>query len=121
VDLSQRSQLTGVARLEAMLEHTRTFLAARAVPGIEEAGPASYRRTVRVAGGHRVIELGGSDAAARRLAGSGEAAAAADAHLRGDPLLGPLVARRPGLRVPGTVDGGELAIRATACPSLTER
>ena len=95
-----------------MLEHTRAFLAARAVPGIEEAGPASYRRTVRLADGHRVIELGGADAAARRLAGSGEAAAAADAHLRGDPLLGPLVARRPGLRVPGTVDGGELAIRA---------
>ena len=95
-----------------MLEHTRAFLAARAVPGIEEAGPASYRRTVRLADGHRVIELGGADAAAQRLAGSAEAAAAADAHLRGDPVLGPLVARRPGLRVPGTVDGGELAIRA---------
>jgi AraC family transcriptional regulator of adaptative response / DNA-3-methyladenine glycosylase II len=29
-----------------------------------------------------------------------------------DPLLGPLIAARPGLRVPGTVDGGELAVRA---------
>ena len=95
-----------------MLEHTRAFLAARAVPGIEEPGPASYRRTLRLVEGHRVIELGGTDAAARRLAGSAERAAAADAHLRGDPVLGPLVARRPGLRVPGTVDGGELAIRA---------
>jgi AraC family transcriptional regulator of adaptative response / DNA-3-methyladenine glycosylase II len=48
----------------------------------------------------------------RRLVGSREAAAAADAHLAGDPWLGPLVAALPGLRVPGTVDGGELAIRA---------
>ncbi len=29
-----------------------------------------------------------------------------------DPELAPLVARRPGLRVPGTVDGYELAVRA---------
>ncbi len=36
---------------------------------------------------------------------------AAGAHLAGDALLGPLVARRPGLAVPGTVDGGELALR----------
>jgi AraC family transcriptional regulator, regulatory protein of adaptative response / DNA-3-methyladenine glycosylase II len=48
----------------------------------------------------------------RRLLGSDERAAAADAQLRGDPVLGPLVEQRPGLRVPGTVDGGELAMRA---------
>ena len=48
--------------------------------------------------------------AVRRLAGPDPAAA--DAHLAGDPILGPLVARRPGLRMPGTVDGGELAVRA---------
>ncbi|WP_227423966.1 DNA-3-methyladenine glycosylase 2 family protein [Pengzhenrongella sicca] len=29
-----------------------------------------------------------------------------------DPLLGPLVARRPGLRIPGTTDPFELAVRA---------
>jgi AraC family transcriptional regulator of adaptative response / DNA-3-methyladenine glycosylase II len=29
-----------------------------------------------------------------------------------DPLLAPLVAARPGLRIPGTVDGFELAVRA---------
>jgi AraC family transcriptional regulator, regulatory protein of adaptative response / DNA-3-methyladenine glycosylase II len=54
------------------------------------------------------------DAAARaateRLAGTDPAAA--DAHLSGDRYLGPLIAARPGLRMPGTVDGGELAIRA---------
>jgi len=64
-----------------------------------------YRRTI--AGG-RVIDLG--DPAARPILGANPAAA--DAHLGRDPVLGPLVARRPALRVPGTVDGGELAIRA---------
>ena len=49
-------------------------------------------------------------AVVRRLAGPDPAAA--DAHLAGDRLLGPLVALRPGLRMPGTVDGGELAVRA---------
>ena len=32
-------------------------------------------------------------------------------HLGADPVLGPLVARHPGLRVPGQVDGEETAIR----------
>jgi AraC family transcriptional regulator, regulatory protein of adaptative response / DNA-3-methyladenine glycosylase II len=81
------------------------FLAARAVPGIEEVDDGVYRRTI--AGG-RVIDL--ADPAARPILGADPAAA--DAHLGRDPILGPLVARRPGLRVPGTVDGGELAIRA---------
>jgi AraC family transcriptional regulator of adaptative response / DNA-3-methyladenine glycosylase II len=80
------------------------FLAARAVPGIEEVVDGVYRRTF--AG--RVIDL--DDAAARPILGADPDAA--DAHLGRDPVLGPLVARRPGLRVPGTVDGGELAIRA---------
>ena len=34
------------------------------------------------------------------------------AHLAGDPVLAPLLKRRPGLRVPGAWDGFELAIRA---------
>ena len=35
-----------------------------------------------------------------------------DAHRSRDPLLVPLVARRPGLRAPGGWDGFELAVRA---------
>jgi AraC family transcriptional regulator of adaptative response / DNA-3-methyladenine glycosylase II len=66
-----------------------------------------YRRVVA---GPRVVDL--DDPAARPIHGSAEAAAAADAHFARDPWLGALVAARPGLRVPGTVDGGELAIRA---------
>jgi AraC family transcriptional regulator of adaptative response / DNA-3-methyladenine glycosylase II len=97
------------------------FLAARAVPGVEDASTGVYRRTVRLAHGAAVIELNAvvradprdrdaAERAVRRLAGADPAAA--DAHLARDPLLGPLVARRPGLRMPGTVDGGELAVRA---------
>jgi AraC family transcriptional regulator, regulatory protein of adaptative response / DNA-3-methyladenine glycosylase II len=56
----------------------------------------------------RVIDL--DDPAARPIHGADPAAA--EAHLARDRYLGPLVAARPGLRVPGTVDGGELAIRA---------
>jgi AraC family transcriptional regulator of adaptative response / DNA-3-methyladenine glycosylase II len=33
-------------------------------------------------------------------------------HLSRDPLLAPLVARRPGLRLPGAFDGFEMAVRA---------
>jgi AraC family transcriptional regulator, regulatory protein of adaptative response / DNA-3-methyladenine glycosylase II len=83
------------------------FLAARAVPGIEEVVDGVYRRVVA---GPRVIGL--DDPAARPILGSPDATSAADAALGRDPVLGQAVAARPGLRVPGTVDGGELAIRA---------
>jgi AraC family transcriptional regulator, regulatory protein of adaptative response / DNA-3-methyladenine glycosylase II len=101
---------------------TTRFLAARAVPGIEDATDGTYRRTVALAHGPAVIALDRvlvtadprDDAPARaaiaRLAGADPTPA--DAHLARDPHLGPLVAARPGLRMPGTVDGGELAVRA---------
>jgi AraC family transcriptional regulator of adaptative response / DNA-3-methyladenine glycosylase II len=86
------------------------------VPGIEEA-PGRYRRTVRLPNGPGIVGLVADQvegvaarAAVERLAGADPTAA--DAQLAGDPYLGPLVAARPGLRMPGTVDGGELAIRA---------
>jgi AraC family transcriptional regulator of adaptative response / DNA-3-methyladenine glycosylase II len=106
-----------------------SFLAARAVPGIEEAAAvadgsspaAAFRRTVRLARGPAIVALDhvvaadprdrrAAEAAVRRLAGADPGPA--DANLAADPILGPLVAARPGLRMPGTVDGGELAVRA---------
>jgi AraC family transcriptional regulator, regulatory protein of adaptative response / DNA-3-methyladenine glycosylase II len=84
------------------------FLAARAVPGLEEVAGGVYRRVVACPAAPRVIDL--ADPAARPILGADPAAA--EAHLARDPLLAPLVAARPGLRVPGTVDGAELAIRA---------
>jgi AraC family transcriptional regulator of adaptative response / DNA-3-methyladenine glycosylase II len=106
------------------VDATVAFLAARAVPGIEEASAGSFRRTIRLPNGPAIVALEAADdrpaahgrdrpAAARavsRLAGADPSAA--DAHLRADPILGPLVAARPGLRMPGAVDGGELAVRA---------
>ena len=41
------------------------------------------------------------------------------AHLATDPVLAPLVAKRPGLRVPGAWDGFELAIRAVLGQQIT--
>ena len=119
------------------VDATVAFLAARAVSGVEEASSAGFRRTIRLAHGPAIVALGddarvaadprdrpadegvlaadprdreGATRALERLAGADPAAA--DAHLAGDPVLGPLIAARPGLRMPGTVDGGELAVRA---------
>jgi AraC family transcriptional regulator, regulatory protein of adaptative response / DNA-3-methyladenine glycosylase II len=103
------------------LAETTAFLQARAVPGIEAAADGTYTRTVRLAHGPAVIAVDGvvvadprdrdaALAAVERLAGADPAAA--DARLAGDPWLGSLIAARPGLRMPGTVDGGELAVRA---------
>ncbi|HEY1134734.1 MAG TPA: AlkA N-terminal domain-containing protein, partial [Nocardioides sp.] len=48
----------------------------------------------------------------RRLLDADADPDALDAQLGADPLLAPLVAATPGLRVPGAVDGAELAVRA---------
>ncbi|MEQ6903327.1 AlkA N-terminal domain-containing protein [Nocardioides sp. YIM 152588] len=48
----------------------------------------------------------------RRLLDADADPVAVAEHLGGDPALAPLLARRPGLRVPGHVDGDEIAVRA---------
>jgi len=112
-------------------DHLLGFLAARAVPGVEEVTGASYRRTLRLPHGHGVVELSfagryvecGLELAdlrdlpaavqrCRRLLDLDADPDIPSAHLAHDPLLAPLVAETPGLRVPGAVDGPELAIRA---------
>jgi AraC family transcriptional regulator, regulatory protein of adaptative response / DNA-3-methyladenine glycosylase II len=107
------------------------WLAARAVPGVEEVDGDVYRRSLRLPRGPGVAELAFEadgvrcrlwledardlDPAVqrcRRLLDLDADPAAVAAHLGADPLLGPLVRAAPGLRVPGTVDGAELAVRA---------
>jgi len=107
------------------------FLGARAVAGVEELTPeGAYRRTLRLEHGPGVVELRpGARAVELELAAhpddESEAVAACrhlldldaeperiDAHLAADPLLAPLVARRPGLRKPGHVEPTELVTRA---------
>ncbi|NPC95596.1 DNA-3-methyladenine glycosylase 2 family protein [Nocardioides sp. zg-DK7169] len=48
---------------------------------------------------------------ARRLLDGDCDPVAVGEHFAGDPVVGPLVRRTPGLRVPGHVDGDELAVR----------
>ena len=108
------------------------YFAARAIPGVERVAGDTYRRTITVDGDPGVLELlpGGPDhlvlrahlphweglihiaERARRIAGLDADATAATAHLAADPVLGPLVAARPGLRVPGTWDPYETGVRA---------
>jgi AraC family transcriptional regulator of adaptative response / DNA-3-methyladenine glycosylase II len=107
------------------------FLGARAIPGVEEVVDGTYRRAVRLEHGAGIVEVTPDPAGVRCelvLDDSGDAEEAAErvrrlfdldadvaavaAVLGADPLLAPLVAERPGLRVPGTVDAFELVVRA---------
>ncbi|MFI6178705.1 AlkA N-terminal domain-containing protein [Nonomuraea sp. NPDC051191] len=102
------------------------FLTSRAIPGLEVAGPASYSRVVP--GGtisltprpdHIALDVAVADtrqlarvvARCRRLLDL-DADPDAIAEVLGQTSLAPLVRARPGLRVPGTFDGFELAVRA---------
>ena len=107
----------------------------RAVPGVDEVvGTGSdvvYRRALRLPYGTGEVELRDDKGlvharlvvedlrdvavAVRRcrdLLDLDADPAQVDAVLAGDPALAPLVAARPGLRVPGAVDGFEIAVRA---------
>jgi AraC family transcriptional regulator of adaptative response / DNA-3-methyladenine glycosylase II len=110
---------------------TLGFLGRRAIPGVESYEAGRYTRTIRAPGGPArdgisaaaggvTCELDLADerdlpvvvARVRRLLDLDADPGAIDAALGGDPVLGALVAARPGLRAPGAVDGFELAIRA---------
>ncbi len=109
------------------------FLAARAIPGVEQVSADRYARTVATAAGPGIIELiprpgqghvllraqltglaavGPVVGGARRLLDADADPAAIGAALATDARLAPLVRARPGLRVPGAYDGFELAVRA---------
>jgi AraC family transcriptional regulator, regulatory protein of adaptative response / DNA-3-methyladenine glycosylase II len=91
------------------------YLQRRAIPGLEEVAGGVYTRAV----GDGTVSLrpvrGGvdvSDEGLEALLDLDADAPAIAATLRADPVLAPLVARVPGLRVPGTTDAGELCFRA---------
>ena len=93
------------------------FLAARAVPGVEEVVDGVYRRSLadgilelRPARDHVVVT--GPLPAAQAILRLDADPEALLAHLGGDPLLGPLVRAEPGRRIPGHPDPDELAVRA---------
>jgi len=107
------------------------FLGRRAVAGIEQRTGDTYRRTLRLPHGSAVVELvprpdhvacrmrltdlrdlTQAVQRSRRLLDLDADPVAVGAVLGADPLLAPLVAKAPGLRSPGHVDGAELALRA---------
>jgi AraC family transcriptional regulator, regulatory protein of adaptative response / DNA-3-methyladenine glycosylase II len=115
------------------------YLALRAIPGVEVVAGGVYRRTVVVDGtpGEIAVARGGDDhlllrarlprrdglaEVTRRVSGifgldtDIEAARAA---LAGDAVIGPLLAARPGLRVPGAWDPYEIGVRAIVGQQVT--
>jgi AraC family transcriptional regulator of adaptative response / DNA-3-methyladenine glycosylase II len=124
-------QLRLAHRRPADLAGVLAFLAARAVPGIEEVTHQTYRRSLVLPHGVGIVELTPADGfldAALRLADPRDLAsavarcrrlfdldadsAAVDEVLATDQALAPLVSAAPGRRVPGAVDGDELAVRS---------
>ncbi|GAA1707277.1 AlkA N-terminal domain-containing protein [Fodinicola feengrottensis] len=107
------------------------FLRSRRVTGIEEWDADTYKRALRLPHGTGTMALAVRDGyvectlrladlrdlstavwRARRLLDLDADPAAIDAALATDPALEPLVLKRPGIRVPGAVDGLEIAVRA---------
>ncbi len=118
------------------------FLAARALAGVEVVADDAYHRTIRLgdavgtvqvahAPEHaalRVVvrfpELGALPAIIARIRRMFDLAAepnAIGAALAADADLAPLVAARPGLRVPGAWDPFEMAVRAVLGQQITVR
>lgn len=115
------------------------FLGTRAVSGVEALDGSTYRRSMRLPHGYGVVAL---TAPPGEADGDGPAFVEGELHLsdlrdlttavsrcrqlldldadpvaiwealRDDPLVGGLVRKNPGRRVPGAADGFELAVRA---------
>jgi AraC family transcriptional regulator of adaptative response / DNA-3-methyladenine glycosylase II len=137
---SQEVVLTLAFRPPYDWNHVRDFLARRAVPGVERVDGRGYARTVTTSDGHGVISVtacDGADALELRVQGAPAAvllqlsvaarrmfdlaadpARIATAFSR-DPLLAPLVKRRPGLRIVGVWDPFECAVRAVLGQQVT--
>lgn len=115
------------------------WMAARAVPGIEQTTATSFSRHLRMAGGPAWFEVRQDDTTRlhlrARVARLGDLAPlvstvrrifdldadplAIDDALSAHPELTPLVARTPGMRVPGSADPHEMLIRAMVGQQIT--
>jgi AraC family transcriptional regulator, regulatory protein of adaptative response / DNA-3-methyladenine glycosylase II len=109
------------------------FLRGRAIPGVELVGDSSYRRVVQL-GGHvgeikvtraakrEALQLAVAPtllpvlmplvARVRRMFDLDARPDLINRALRRDTILGPMIAKRPGLRVPGAIDPFEASVRA---------
>jgi AraC family transcriptional regulator, regulatory protein of adaptative response / DNA-3-methyladenine glycosylase II len=116
------------------------FLGLRAVVGVEEALDGAYRRSLRLPHGTGVLELRPADGhvharywlvdlrdlgaamqRSRALLDLDSDPSSVASVLGCDPLLGRLVRSAPGRRVPGAVDGHELAVRAVLGQQVSVR
>jgi AraC family transcriptional regulator of adaptative response / DNA-3-methyladenine glycosylase II len=115
------------------------FLRKRAMPGIEAVSGDTYMRTIQLDGIQGTVSVRPDSSNAlramirfpklsalpviiarlRRVFDLAADTAAIHAHLAQDPALAPLIAARPGLRMPGAWDGFELAIRAVLGQQIT--
>jgi AraC family transcriptional regulator of adaptative response / DNA-3-methyladenine glycosylase II len=115
------------------------FLRRRAIPGIERVDENGYARTIELEGVQGTVGVRPAEdhalgarirfpklsalpvivARLRRVFDLAADPRPICAHLARDPALAPLVATRPGLRVPGAWDGFELAIRAVLGQQIT--
>jgi AraC family transcriptional regulator of adaptative response / DNA-3-methyladenine glycosylase II len=121
--LSCREPFDGAALLR--------FLQARAVPGLEEVSGRTYRRALTLTHGTGLVEvtpdvravrcvlrlddlrdLATAVARCRHLLDLDADPSAVAEALGRDEVIGRLVRARPGLRVPGCLDGNELVLRA---------
>jgi AraC family transcriptional regulator of adaptative response / DNA-3-methyladenine glycosylase II len=119
---------------------TLDFLGMRAIPHVESAEPDSLTRVLRAPGGPALVRLSAAEGAVgcrvsltdqrdlvlvvsrvRSLLDLDADPCAVDDQLGADPVLGPLVAKRPGLRAPGAVDGFEMAVRAVIGQQISVR
>jgi len=107
------------------------FLAERAIAGVEEVDGSTYRRSLSLDHGAGIVsltpaarfvrcelrlddlrDLTAAVARSRRLLDLDADPVSISSQLGQDGPLAPLVRERPGLRVPGCMDGFELAVRA---------
>lgn len=114
-------------------EGAMAFLAARAIPGVEQCEGLAYRRTLRlVEAGKPILASFSFEAAGLTLRCAPEPlsalrpligrvaqafdlntdVAAVDAHLAQDPALGPDIRLEPGVRLTAGLDRFEIAVRA---------
>ena len=115
------------------------FLGARAIPGLEAVSGDGYGRAIEISGVRGTVSVRPGEgntlrasiqfprlsalptivARLRRVFDLAADPEVIGAHLAEDPVLAPLVAARPGLRVPGAWDGFELAVRAVLGQQVT--
>jgi AraC family transcriptional regulator of adaptative response / DNA-3-methyladenine glycosylase II len=115
-------------------------LAATAVPGVEEWVDGGFARSVRLAHGPAWVHLRPAEGhvaatlalrdvrdlanlvqRCRRMLDLDADPHASQAHLNQDPVLAGLVRERPGMRIPGAVDGAEMALRVVLSQHISTR